>query len=91
MPAASACQADQNCCTSSWLRATKFHHITSFSPKGGPPSRINLGGESAASLITEAPTLDELLVRAQEALAMLLDANHEAREHRRLRLVATAA
>lgn len=46
---------------------------------------------SYPGLITEAPTLDELLVRAQEALAMLLDANHEAREHRRLRLVATAA
>ena len=31
---------------SSWLRPTKFHHITSCSPNGGPPSSTARAGPS---------------------------------------------
>ncbi len=42
---------------SSWLRPTKFHHITSCSGNGGPPSSTTRAGLSAAvdQLQTVAP------------------------------------
>ena len=33
-----ACHSSRNATTSSWVRPTKFHHITIDSPNGSPPS-----------------------------------------------------